>query len=87
MYITNRSMLRLLQPKVEIMRTGHFVSRCSDYIIYSVEAKNIDAVVRAFGPCMLSGSSNQLRLTLYSHQGRRHRRRPNLLQSPRDRSL
>lgn len=53
MYI-NRSMLRLLQPKVEIMRSGHFVSRCSDYIIYSVEAKNIDAVVKAFGPCMLS---------------------------------
>jgi prephenate dehydrogenase (NADP+) len=35
------------------MRSGHFVSRCSDYIIYSVEAKNIDAVVKAFGPCML----------------------------------
>jgi prephenate dehydrogenase (NADP+) len=34
------------------MRSGHFVSRCSDYIIYSVEAKNIDAVVKAFGPCM-----------------------------------
>jgi prephenate dehydrogenase (NADP+) len=34
------------------MQSGHFVSRCSDYIIYSVEAKNIDAVVKAFGPCM-----------------------------------
>jgi prephenate dehydrogenase (NADP+) len=34
------------------MQNGHFVSRCSDFIIYSVEAKNIDAVVKAFGPCM-----------------------------------
>lgn len=63
MYITNRSMLRLLQRKVEIMRSGHFVSRCSDYIIYSVEAKNIDAVVKAFGPCMPSSLLDELRLT------------------------
>ena len=34
------------------MQTGHLVSRCSDFIIYSVEAKNIDVVVKAFGPCM-----------------------------------
>ncbi|KAF1933036.1 prephenate dehydrogenase [Didymella exigua CBS 183.55] len=47
---------KLLQPKVEIMRTGHFVSRCSDYIIYSVEAKNIDAVVQAFGPSTKVGA-------------------------------
>jgi len=44
----------LRQPKVEIMQSGHLVSRCSDFIIYSVEAKNIDAVVKAFGPCMAS---------------------------------
>ncbi|KAF3037370.1 prephenate dehydrogenase (NADP(+)) [Didymella heteroderae] len=43
-------------PKVEIMRTGHFVSRCSDYIVYSVEAKNIDAVVKAFGPSTKVGA-------------------------------
>ena len=49
----NERMLRLRQPKVEIMQNGHLVSRCSDYIIYSVEAKNIDAVVKAFGPCMM----------------------------------
>lgn len=49
---TNRIVLSLSQPKVEIMRTGHLVSRVSDYIIYSVEAKNIDAVVKLFGPCM-----------------------------------
>lgn len=45
-------MLSLYQPKVEIMTSGHLVSRASDYIIYSVEAKNIDAVVKTFGPCM-----------------------------------
>jgi prephenate dehydrogenase (NADP+) len=50
----NECMLRLCQPRVEIMQSGQFVSRCSDYIIYSVEAKNIDAVVRACGPCMRS---------------------------------
>lgn len=33
------------------MQSGHLVSRCSDFIIYSVEAKNIDAVVKTFGPC------------------------------------
>ena len=44
-------MLSLYQPLVEIMSNGHLVSRASDYIIYSVEAKNIDAVVRTFGPC------------------------------------
>ena len=53
-YISNRTMLSLRQPKVEIMPSGHFVSRASDYIIYSVEAKNIDAVVKTFGPCMLT---------------------------------
>jgi hypothetical protein len=49
---TNRALLSLHQPNVEILRTGHLVSRISDYIIYSVEAKNIDAVVKLFGPCM-----------------------------------
>ncbi|KAF2115849.1 hypothetical protein BDV96DRAFT_574636 [Lophiotrema nucula] len=44
------------RPKVEIMRNGHLVSRASDYIIYSVEAKNIDAVVRNFGPSTKLGA-------------------------------
>lgn len=38
------------------MASGHLVSRCSDYIIYSVEAKNIDAVVKAFGPSTKLGA-------------------------------
>ena len=49
----NRTVLSLYQPNVEILKTGHLVSRVSDYIIYSVEAKNIDAVVKLFGPCTL----------------------------------
>ncbi|KAH7138944.1 hypothetical protein B0J11DRAFT_515687 [Dendryphion nanum] len=44
------------RPKVEIMPSGHFVSRASDYIIYSVEAKNIDAVVKMFGPSTKLGA-------------------------------
>ncbi|KAF2244088.1 Prephenate dehydrogenase [Trematosphaeria pertusa] len=44
------------RPKVEILRSGHLVSRCSDYIIYSVEAKNIDSVVKAFGPSTKLGA-------------------------------
>ncbi|KAF1921235.1 hypothetical protein BDU57DRAFT_509936 [Ampelomyces quisqualis] len=43
-------------PNVEIMQNGHLVSRCSDFIIYSVEAKNIDAVVKAFGPSTKVGA-------------------------------
>ncbi|KAF2654505.1 Prephenate dehydrogenase [Lophiostoma macrostomum CBS 122681] len=44
------------RPKVEILSSGHLVSRCSDYIIYSVEAKNIDAVVKTFGPSTKLGA-------------------------------
>ena len=54
----NERMLRLRQPRVEIMQSGHLVSRCSDFIIYSVEAKNIDAVVKTFGPCMPSPAAD-----------------------------
>ncbi|KAH4103238.1 prephenate dehydrogenase [Parastagonospora nodorum] len=43
-------------PNVRIMQTGHLVSRCSDFIIYSVEAKNIDAVAKAFGPSTKVGA-------------------------------
>ncbi|KAF2745515.1 prephenate dehydrogenase [Sporormia fimetaria CBS 119925] len=49
-------MLSRCQPKVRIMTSGHLVSRASDYIIYSVEAKNIDAVVRNFGPSTKLGA-------------------------------
>ncbi|KAF2458020.1 prephenate dehydrogenase, partial [Lineolata rhizophorae] len=41
---------------VQILANGHLVSRCSDFIIYSVEAKNIDAVVAEFGPSTKLGA-------------------------------
>jgi len=35
---------------LNVLRDGHQVSRISDVIFYSVEAKNIDAVVKEYGP-------------------------------------
>jgi prephenate dehydrogenase (NADP+) len=58
-------MLSLHQPRVEIMTSGHLVSRASDYIIYSVEAKNIDAVVKTFGPCTPSLSFAPVALSCF----------------------
>lgn len=49
-------MLRFRQPNISILRNGHFVSRSSDYVLYSVEAKNIDAVVATFGPSTKMGA-------------------------------
>jgi hypothetical protein len=68
------------------MRNGHFVSRCSHFIIYSVEAKNIDAVVKAFGPCMALRIANMPTLIRVprSYKSRGHSRRSNILQSPGD---
>lgn len=45
-----------LVPGVEIVADGHLVARCADYTIYSVEASNIDAVVREYGPSTKLGS-------------------------------
>ena len=39
------------QPSITVHRDGHFVSRLSDYIIYSVEAEYIARVVQEYGPC------------------------------------
>ncbi|KAH8673740.1 hypothetical protein BX600DRAFT_456093 [Xylariales sp. PMI_506] len=41
---------------VQILRNGHFVSRASDYIIYSVEAANIDKIVAQYGPSTKMGA-------------------------------
>ncbi|KAK5137542.1 hypothetical protein LTR08_008522 [Meristemomyces frigidus] len=41
---------------VSILQTGHLVSRSSDWIMYSIEAKNIDAVVAAYGPSTKMGA-------------------------------
>lgn len=41
---------------VTIMQDGHLVSRQSDFIIYSVEASNLDTVVALYGPSSKTGS-------------------------------
>ncbi|KAF8475918.1 hypothetical protein BDZ91DRAFT_710581 [Kalaharituber pfeilii] len=43
-------------PNITILRNGHFVSRQSDYIIYSVEAENIGKVVAIYGPSTKLGA-------------------------------
>lgn len=49
-------MLRSQQKNVTILQNGHLVSRSSDWIMYSVEAKSIDAVVARFGPSTKQGA-------------------------------
>ncbi|KAF2165702.1 hypothetical protein M409DRAFT_67074 [Zasmidium cellare ATCC 36951] len=44
------------RKNVSILENGHLVSRSSDWIMYSVEAKNIDAVVAKFGPSTKMGA-------------------------------
>lgn len=41
---------------IEIVLDGHQVSRKADFIIYSVEASNIDAVARLYGPSTKIGA-------------------------------
>lgn len=43
-------------PDLEILPNGHQVARKSDYIIYSVEAENIDAIVAIYGPSTKLGA-------------------------------
>lgn len=40
----------------EVLPSGHHVSRVSDYIIYSVEAENIDAIVQKYAPSTKFGA-------------------------------
>ncbi|GME84979.1 unnamed protein product [Ambrosiozyma monospora] len=40
----------------EVLPNGHYVSRKSDYIIYSVEAENIDTIVKIYGPSTKVGA-------------------------------
>ncbi|SCU87253.1 LAME_0D09362g1_1 [Lachancea meyersii CBS 8951] len=42
--------------KYTVVENGHFVSRVSDYIIYSVEAEIIDKIVREYSPSTKVGS-------------------------------
>ena len=41
---------KFADEKFEILRNGHFVSRISDYIIYSVEAENIEKLCQSMVP-------------------------------------
>lgn len=45
-----------LLPDVEIFKNGFYVSRAADYIIYSVEAENIDKIVSTYGPSTKVGA-------------------------------
>lgn len=45
-----------LLPDVEIYKNGFYVSRAADYIIYSVEAENIDKIVSIYGPSTKVGA-------------------------------
>lgn len=40
----------------EVMKNGHYVSRVSDYIIYSVEAENFGKIVAMYGPLTKYGA-------------------------------
>ncbi|SCU92027.1 LAMI_0E08416g1_1 [Lachancea mirantina] len=44
------------ENKFEVVQNGHLVSRVSDYIIYSVEAENIEKIVSLYGPSTRMGS-------------------------------
>ncbi|KAF8578197.1 Prephenate dehydrogenase [Ramaria rubella] len=43
-------------PGIEVFRDGHYVSRASDFIIYSVEAEFIEKVVAQYGPSTKVGA-------------------------------
>ncbi|KAG8912001.1 prephenate dehydrogenase (NADP(+)) [Tulasnella sp. 417] len=43
-------------PGVTVLKNGHLVSRCSDFIMYSVEAEFIDRVVAEYGPSTKVGA-------------------------------
>jgi prephenate dehydrogenase (NADP+) len=43
-------------PSVRVLPDGHHVSRTSDFIIYSVEAEYLEAIVAQYGPCAPSPS-------------------------------
>jgi len=61
---------------INIVENGHLVSRRSDFIIYSVEAEYVDAVVKAYGPCICSSGRS---LGNGSDEGGRGGRRTDVL--------
>lgn len=49
---------------ITVLRDGHQVSRTSDYILYNVEAGNIEQVVREYSKCELRSNPVQNRVNL-----------------------
>lgn len=45
---------------LNVFKDGHYVSRRSDFIIYSVEARYIEGVVERYGPCESFGREGVL---------------------------
>lgn len=45
---------------IHVYENGHYVARISDFIVYSVEAEYIDAVVKEYGPCEESTRTERL---------------------------
>ncbi|KAI0039117.1 prephenate dehydrogenase [Auriscalpium vulgare] len=43
-------------PGITVLKDGHYVSRTSDFIVYSVEAEFIDGVVAEYGPSTKVGA-------------------------------
>lgn len=79
----HRDMLRFIQKNVNIYPNGHLVSRSSDYIIYSVEAKNINDVVAKYGPCkrvQVFTLNGKLTASAYSYEAWCNCRRANIVQ-------
>ncbi|ODV87156.1 hypothetical protein CANARDRAFT_26578 [[Candida] arabinofermentans NRRL YB-2248] len=53
---TNYERFKNSGESFEIVRNGHLVSRKADYIIYSVEAENINKIVSIYGPSTKMGA-------------------------------
>lgn len=48
--------LKFKDEQFEVLQNGHFVSRISDFVIYSIEAANIGKIVALYGPSTKYGS-------------------------------
>lgn len=54
--IFEQTVEKFQNDKVDIFKNGHYVSRVSDFIIYSVEAKFIDRIVSIYAPSSKVGA-------------------------------
>lgn len=54
--IFEQTVEKFQDDKVDIFKNGHYVSRVSDFIIYSVEAKFIDKIVSVYAPSSKVGA-------------------------------